>query len=285
MKKPFRFHRGELNGYYIQKLLLCHNEAVKDVIEELVYQCVFQWKLEGEVTATELPIRESDIIGVGKFAGIYRPIQYSENIGDSVRLTESHVVAGQERSERGLFVPEADGFGFVRTEQDDYPSDISTEATSTAKETLIPHGLTPIGYVPYNVNIFNPDGSIIPGAILSSPPGGGVPYTEYYGDKYLYLEEHFTDTQKVMSIEMFKKYIECLMRIRYNGVSIKEFLYITELLGEGYIYNITISQSAHYYVVNYSTNVFSSIDNKTGRLGTWLAVCTQKFKLFQLVQV
>ena len=285
MKKPFRFHRGELNGYYIQKLLLCHNEAVTDVNEELVYQADFQWKLEGEVGSNEMAIRESDIVGVGKFAGIYRPIQYSENIGNSVRLTESHLVNGQERSERGLFVPEADGFGFVRTEQDDYPTDITVESTPAAKSTLVPHGLTPLGYVPYGVNIFNPDGSIIPGAILSTPPVDGTPYTEYYGDNYLYLEEHFTDAQKIMSLDMFKKYIECLMRIRYNGVSTKEFLYITELLGEGYIHNITISQTAHYYVVNYSTDVFSSIDNKTGRLGTWLAVCAQKFKLFQLVQV
>jgi len=285
VKKPFRFHRAELEGgYYLKNLLHSWNESVVDVIDELIYQGTFQWKLESEITAGELPIREDDLIGIGKFAGIFRPFQYQQNSLGSVRFTQSNVVGGAERSERGLYNVDNEVFEFVRTAQDDYPTDISTEALESRKMTLVPAGTVPVGYVKFGTDLFRADGTIITESILSAPPTDGAPYTEYYGDKYLFLEEVFSVALFVMTIGMFKKYYECLMRIRYNGSSVKELLYITSLLGEGYIYDIEVVQVTYYYTLYYSLNEALEIDNKSGRFSTWELVILQEYKMFTLVE-
>jgi hypothetical protein len=284
MKKPFRFYRGEFNGAYVLAFLLCKNDAVKDIMDELVYQACFQWKLEDEITSGELPVRDEDIIGLGKFAGIFRPIQYiSSNIG-SIRLTTSTLVNGVERSERRLFNMTSQVFETVHGDADDYPTDIVNEATSNKRQTLVPTGQVPVGHVAYGTDLFYEDGTIIEANLLSTRPTDGTPYTPYYGDKFLFFEETFKNVSTNMTIDMYKKYFESLMRIRHNGASIKEFLYITDLLCEDYVTNIEITQTAYYYTVLYDLNGDSTIDNKTGRMATWESVCAQKFKLFTLVE-
>ena len=283
MKAPFRFFRGELNGFYLLNALTSRNAAVAEILNELVYQAKFAWKLESEITDGEMAIRDEDIIGLAKFAGVFKPIQYRQNTTGSITFTESKIVGGAQRSERGLFSMLKEKFEFIRTEKDDYETDISVEASSARRETMVPPGAVPVGYVPMGVNIFREDGSVITENILSAPPTDGTPYVDYYGPKYLFYQETFNGEAE-MPIELFKSFFECVMRLRYNGVSVKEFLNLTKLLCEDYVYDIEIVPQMHYSVVYYMLNLDSKIEGRTGKIAAWDIVVTQRFKNFVLIE-
>jgi hypothetical protein len=283
VKAPFRFYRGELNGFYLLKFLLSRNDSVDDIISELVYHAKMVWKLSGEEVAGELPAREDDVVGIAKMAGILRPYQYIENNIGSIRFTDSHIVGGAERSERGLFDVVNERFVFAHVDSDEYAEDIFVEATSSLKMSLVPDDQVPVGYVPYGVDIYDAAGVLIPGNILSSPPVDDTPYSEYYGEKFLHTEEIFT-SEAEMPIDMFKLYYECIMRIRSNGASIAELLNLTEIICADYVTGIEVVQTSYYYTLSYDINTASSIDNKSGRFATWLAVCEKRFKDFVITE-
>jgi hypothetical protein len=283
MKAPFRFFRGELNGYYIRNFLLSRNNAIDEILAELVYHALVSWNLPGSEGAGELPIRKEDLEGIAKFAGVVRPVQYYENTLGSIRLTSSEAVGGVQYSERGLFDMSTELFDFVRTDDGVYATDIAVEASPTKKMSLVPHGTVPLGYVAYGTDLFDSDGNIIPGNLLSSPPSGGVPYDPYYGPNFLTLENSFTSSSS-MSDEMFMLYYECVMRIRQNGASIAELLYLTDLLCSGYVYDLEVVPYTYYYQLYYSLNTGMDLDNKGGRLATWLRIIEKRFPDFTVVE-
>lgn len=281
MKLPFRFFRGELNGYFIRAFLLSRNEAVADIVAELAYQARMAWKLASEVSAEEDPIRDEDLVGIAKFAGVNRPIQYLENSLGAEKMTQSHIVNGKERSERGLFDMVAENFGFAHVDADEYATDIVTEATSSRRAGLVPEGQAPVGYVAYGTTVFNDDGSIIPGSILSAPPDDGTPYSEYYGDKFLFFEETF-HSNTAMSIDLFKEYFEHIMRLRRGWAGISELAYLAELLGGGYITELELTAIDYYYMLTYSLDDYADVLNKSGRLAAWQRVMEKRFPDFVL---
>jgi hypothetical protein len=276
LKKPFRFFRGELNGYYILALLLSKNDAANDILDELIYQATFRWKLPSEITGNEAPIREEDLLGIAKFAGVDRPVQYLKSTQGSERLTESHIVSGKERSERGLYDPISDSIVFLHVDSDDYVDDIVTQASANARMGLVPHGQAVVGYVAYGTTLFDSSGNIIPGALLASPPGGGTPYTEYYGTSFLFLEETF-NTDIDMDIAMFKAYFEHVQKMRLGTGAIAELLDMTMLLCSDYLVNLELVPSGYSYILYYSLAP-SSVDNKEGRIATWQRIISKRFK-------
>lgn len=283
-KVPFRFMRGELlNGFYIRNFLLCKNKAVQYLINELAYQALFQWKLEGEITAGEVAIRPDDLTNFAKFSGIFRPMQYRQHTLGSIRFSESKVVAGAERSERGLFNMSKEKMEYVRTDKDSYLTDISREASAQKRQTLVPDGMAPVGYVKLGTDLYMPDGTIIWANVLPTPPTDGSPYTEFYGENFLTFEETFNGLSE-MATETFMSYYQSLKRIEYNGPSIYEFLFLTKLFCDTYVYDIEIIANDHYYNVYYSLNLDSDVDNKPGRFSAWKLTVEQKFKLFVLIE-
>lgn len=283
-KVPFRFMRGELlNSFYIKNFLLCKNTAVQYLLDELAYQALFQWKLEEEISDGEVAVRPEDVVNLAKFSGIFRPIQYRQNTLGSIRMTESEIVGGVQRSERGLFNMSKEKMEFVRTERDNYTTDIVTESTTTRRQTLVPDGRTPVGYVALGTDLYAPDGTVLWANVLSAPPSDGTPYTTYYGENFLTFEETFNGMSE-MSDEMFMHYYALLKRISANGPSVHEFLYLTKLFCIDYVYDIEIVAKDNYYNVYYSLNLDSDIDNRSGRFSAWKLVTSQKFKLFALLE-
>lgn len=281
-KLPFRFFRGEFNGYYVKAFFLSRNVAVQDILDELTYHAAKRWKLESEVGAGELPIRFEEMLGLASFAGVIRPVQFVQNTLGSVRFSSSSIVGGKERSERGLFAMTNEHMEYVRTEEDTYPDDITTEATADRRSTLVPEGATPEGYVEAGVTVFNEDGTIIPGSITATPPA--VPaYGDYHGNKYLFFEEQFK-TEVEMDEETFKAYYECIMRMRRSGESIAELLNICEILCIDYVKDIEITQVGAYYELEYTLNTASTVENRGGRLAAWLAIISKRFKDFVTVE-
>lgn len=277
-KAPFRFFRGEFNGYYVRKYLMSRNAAVLDIVDELVYHGKKAWKLEDEVSNGELPIREAELIGIAMYAGVMRPVQYIDNTIGSLRFTTSNIVNGEERSERGLFDTVTETFKFVHTEQDEYADDITTEASTTQRSSFVPEGATPVGYIAEGTQVFDEEGNIIPGSILEDPPVG-VPYTVFYGEEYLWFEETFKNNA-AMEIGAFKAYFESIVRMRRNGPSIAGLLEVTEVLCEDYLIDLEVEYVGPHYILHYAINNGSLLVNKSGRLTAWLSFIEKRFKDF-----
>jgi hypothetical protein len=277
MKKPFRFFRGELNGFYIYHLVTCLNFTVQEIIDELVYHALFQWKLEDEITTGEIAMRSDDIFNIGKIAGLFQPRMYGRTSLGSTYFTPSHIVNGKERSERGLMDMENESYKFVREESDEYEDDIVNEAAPGFRMGLVPDGTEPVGYVPTGVQVYTDEGDIIWENILSDPPADGTPYTPFYGEKFLVHEEFF-NYETPLNIEVYKLLLECVMRIRHDGPSIQGLLDVTRILGEGYVYDLEIVPSGRYYTVYYRLSEDTIIQNRERRFAAWQHICKQKFK-------
>jgi len=281
MKQPFRYFRGEFNGYYLYKLVTCTNYAVGDILDELIYQILHQWKLEDEASSDEMFIRDEDIFNIAKIGGFYQTYAYGVSSYGSVYFTPSHIVDAQERSERGLFDMDTKQFCFIHTQFSDYDNDIINEASNTLRISLVPEGRSPVGYLPSGSDLYTEEGEIIWENLLSEPPNDGSPYTPFYGEEFLTHEEFFRK-ETFLTIKIFKLLFECLQQIRYNGPSMASFLEITSTLCEKYIYDIEVISFGRFFIVYYSIDNSLALSDKDQRFSAWQKICKQKFKLFML---
>jgi hypothetical protein len=279
VKQPFRYFRGELNGWYLYRLAACPNLAVQDILDELVYQILFQWKTEDEATAKEMPIRDEDVINIGKIAGLFQPRTFGKISLGSTYFTQSHIVNGKERSERGIMDMDNESYKFIREEQDEYPDDIVNETSERRRMGFVPSDTEPVGYVPDGAALYDKEGNILWENVLSEPPADGTPYITFYGERFLVHEEFF-DRESPLTVNIFKLLLECVQRIRFNGPTIKELLEITSILGEGYICDLYIEPRNRYYICYYRLNEDTEVLNRERRFAAWQHICKQKFKLF-----
>ena len=277
--KPFRFFRGELNGRYIQAALLSHNEAVADIIEEIVYQASVAFALESAIVAGQSPIRDEDLLGLAQFAGILRPIQYLINYLGSMALSGRHAVGGAQYSERGLFNMATEVFDYIRDDPSTYSTDIATQATPALRCSLIPHGQAPIGYCTVDTVLFDADGTYHPENLLSSAPTDGTHYEPYYGPQFLTLENDF-ENDAAMPIEMFMDFYKAIVRMRANGASVAALCDLTQALTQGYVCNIEIVPTDYYYTLKYDLNSGAPGGVNESALNAWLAVVAKRFKNF-----
>jgi hypothetical protein len=280
MKLPFRFFRGEFNGHYLYKALTCLNDVIKDVLDELAYHATVQWKTAAETSPGETPLRDEDLFNLGRIAGLYPDNLLGRTTLGSIGLTQSYIVAGKQRSERALMDMESGSHRFVRTEQDDYPDDIVTDASPDRRIGFIPAGTEPVGYVPMGTPIYDDEGGVLWENLLYEPPTDGTPYAPFYGEKYLVHEEWFVKDSP-LSPETFKELLECMLWVRRNGPSLGSFFTATRILTTGVVHNIEITpHSDRYYLVRYDIDPNSTIRDQDRLVASWLWVIRDKFKLF-----
>ena len=98
MKAFFRFLRGELNGYYIQRLNEVNNVFSESVKSFLTYFARMQFKTEADVEGNEVPINNYMIKGIGAISGAFPPYVMQESLASALRFTGSHIVNGKEYS-------------------------------------------------------------------------------------------------------------------------------------------------------------------------------------------
>jgi hypothetical protein len=282
MKRPFRYFRGEFNGKYLYDLVRLPNFNAQDVVDELVYQAAFQWKLEDEVEAHEMPIRGEDIFNIGKTAGLFQPRTFNKISLGSTYFTQSHIVNGKQRSERGLMDMDLESFRFLREEHDEYPDDIVNEASDRLRMGFVPEGAEPAGYVRADTPLYDGEGNVLWENVLPEPPADGSVYVPFYGEKFLVHEEFFS-RETPLSLDVFKLLLECVQRIRYNGPTIKSLFDVTQILGGGYIYDLKIDPQDRYYLCYYRLDENTLVLNRERRFGAWRHICGQKFKLFEFL--
>jgi hypothetical protein len=280
MKLPFRFFRGEFNGYWLYKALSCLNDAVKDILDELAYHATVQWKTAAEASAGETPLREEDLFNLGRIAGLYPDNLLGRTVLGSVEFTQSRIVNGRQRSERALMDMNAGAHRFVRTEDDDYPDDIDNDASPDRRIGFVPEGVEPVGYVPMGTAIYNEDGSVIWENLLYDPPDDGTPYVPFYGEKRLVHEEWFVKNSP-LSPETFKELLECMLWVRRNGPSLESFFRAARILVGGVVRDIEITPHPdRYYLVRYSIDPDSTKQDQDRLVASWLWTIRDKFKLF-----
>lgn len=290
MKAFFRYHRGEFNGFYLRGLQLVGNSCIDEIKDELSYWNLVQFALADEVSSGALPIRSADLKSIAKIGGLENVLAAAEYLAGWFLLSESNIVSGVEYSERALFDVSENALTYVRTTTDEYTDDISTLATTELRMGLIPTGAAIIGYVWEGESVMNEDGTIDSDKLHAAPPSDNRAYTPYYGNQYLSLAEKNTVSVPITDA-MFKAIFECLQRIKYNGVSIKEFFYLTNLLVPDYVTDIDITQKSitlsdmslfHYYHISYALNTESYTFESATMLAIWAFIISLKFKMYYL---
>lgn len=277
-KALFRFLRGELNGYYITNLHNSLNEYSKDIRKFFVDFQNQQFET-GKLT-------DETLYNLGKFASVFLPRRSVAVSRTALYMTDSYIVDGVEYSERGLYNTQTESFEFEHTDPSIETPDINTLATSTKRSSLVGDEEV-IGYISsQETDVLDDEGKVRPEKVLSSPPEG-VAYSEYYGDKFLYLSEGDTVYENIapnLFIELFK----ALQWIRYNGSSISSLVRIINVLcpyGLVKIDHMEVSDDSKAIQVYYVYDTDSPTTDKESRFALLEYLVNLKFKRVILVEV
>lgn len=276
-KAFFRFLRGELNGFYINSLhnsLNVYSEDIKRFFIEFNSQQFELGKISNET-----------LYNLGKFASVFlprRPVAYSRT---SVYMTDSHIVDNTEFSERGLFNTQNESFEFEHTDSSIETPDINTLATDTKRSSLVGDEQAE-GYIASSeTDVLDDEGKARPSKIMSEPPENEA-YSEFYGNKFLFLAEGDTVYESIppaLFIELFK----ALQWIRYNGVSIASLVRIIEVLcpnGLVTISSVSVSSDGRAIQVHYIYDISSTTTDKESRFALLEYLVDLKFKQVVLVE-
>lgn len=285
MKAFFRFLRGELNGFYLQKLNEVSNLFSNNIKTFLFYFANMQFIIKEEAKDNEVPINNEMIKGIGVSAGVFPPYVMQESLSSALHFTGSHIVNNKEYSERGLYNIEGRAFNFIRTDEQEYTSDINTQATSENRSSLVEADREPIGYFPEGEIIIAEDGSIDYSKLMSKPRPNHAD-APFYGDIFLYLSEIYptlgiTDTQVMLYI------IKAMQWVRYNGMNIASLTEFAEIICPNFLYIIDIDWSTLYAhgVVEYGIDENYDTKDKLLRENIFKTLVQKKFSQLAFSQV
>ena len=285
MKAFFRFLRGELNGFYVQKLNAVSNLFSDSIKAFLSHFANMQFVTEAEAKDGEVPIDNAMIKGIGVIAGAFPPYVMQESLSDALRFTGSHIVNGKEYSERGLYNVEGRAFNFIRTDEQEYTSDINTQATSAERSSLVEADREPIGYFPEGETVIRDDGSIDYSKLMSSPRPNHAD-APFYGDIFLYLSETYpvlgiTDMQVMLYV------IKAMQWVRYNGMNIASLTEFAKIICPDFLFIIDIDWTTLYAhgVVEYGIDEEYETSDKLFRENIFKALAQKKFSQLAFSQV
>lgn len=283
----FRFLRGELNGFYINNLNETLNSACASIRSYFADFHDMQFKRDDEVTEKETPISAEALSGLATFAGIFAPFVYQDALNDSIHFTQSHVVNDVERSERGLYKRAQQAFEFVRTEYDNYPNDINTEASDEKKSTFVEENRQPVGWFPEGEKIFKADGSLDLSKLIPAPRAGHAD-APYWGDKFMYFAEEYP-VKAVTSNRVLVSLVRAMQWVRHNGVSITSLAEFARILCPDFLFITNIDWDEHYAyaVVSYGIDENFEAEDKLMREQLFTLLINSKIPqmIFEKVQI
>ena len=280
MKAFFRFIRGELNGFYLRHLHNLNNDfkTANETKSFLSYFKNMQFKTFDEVTGNEEPINTTMLQQIGVIAGVFTPYVLQESLSGVIRFTESHIIKDKEYSERGLYNIEEEKFNFIRTDENEYSTDINTAATSADRSSLVEEGRMPVGYFPEGVYVIDDDGNLDYSKLLSSPRPNHAD-APFYGDNFLFLAENYPVLGATDNITMLKV-IEAEQWVRYNGVSIHSLTEFAKILCEGFLFIVSINWDSLYAhgIINYGLDIEYEAPQKLLKQNLFKFLVQKKFE-------
>ena len=271
----FRFLRGEINGFYLTRFHNAVNVFTKDVRDFFISFRTMQFNNE----------MDSDtLFGIGKFASVFLPRYTTEEQAYAVTFSESHVVDGNEYSERGLYNTDEERFEFKHTTQEEGLPDINTLATPSLRSSLVGDEQVQ-GYIPSSATeVLDENGNVRMSKILPSPPSREA-YSEFYGNEFLFISEGASIQYKSLNPKLYIDIYKTLQWIRYNGVSLESLLHITEVLcPDGFvkIKNIELMGDNLHFQITYEADENSAVTNKAQRLFLLEYLIRLKFKQYSI---
>ena len=274
-KAFFRFLRGELNGFYLKSIYNTLNESTKNTKAFLMDFNNMQFK-EGMVDVTTL-------LNIGKFAGVFPLNLVQTESLTSLKMSDSKEVDGFEYSERGLYNTIQEVFNYYHLTQES--DDINTLATEEERSSLVGEEEV-IGYIAEDeIDILDDQGKVRPEKILYEVPEGKA-YSEFYGNKFLFLsegEEVYSKTSNEIFLDLYK----ALQYIRYNGISLKSFVSLVTLIcphGLIKIENIEVAVDKTHFNAYYNYNAEVNVTYKAQRKALLEVLVAEKFKQVVLVE-
>lgn len=285
MKAFFRFLRGELNGFYLQKIHEVNNVFSGTIKSFLTNFASMQFKTDDELEEGETAISSDMIKGIGITAGVFPPYVMQESLSSSLRFTGSHKVNGKEYSERGLYNLEGQAFNFYRTDEQQYDTDINTLATSEERSSVVENGRNPIGYFPEGEQIVRDDGSLDYSKLMPSPRPNRAD-SPFYGNEFLYL----SDTYPVLAITDIKVMlyvIEAMQWVRYNGMNVASLAQFAKIVCPNFLFILDIDWSTLYAhgVVIYGIDEEYEAENKLLKENLFKSLIQKKFSQLTFSQV
>ena len=277
-KALFRFLRGELNGFYITNLHNTLNVYSEDIKRFLIDFQNQQFEL-GRIS-------DKTLYNLGRFASIFLPLRPTAESRSSVYMTDSHVVEGEEFSERGLFNTGREVFNFEHTDPSITSPDINTLATDRERSSLVGDEAVQ-GYISQNeTDVLDNDGKVVPEKVLPEPPED-VAYSDFFGNQFLFLAEGERTYEKIPP-QLFIEFFKALQWIRYNGDSISSLVRIFELVcpeGLVKISSLEVSSDGNAIYLYYIYDSLSSVTDKESRLALLEYIINLKFKQILLVEI
>lgn len=285
MKAFFRFLRGELNGAYLQKLNQVNNDFSEDIKDFLAYFRKMQFKTADEVTEGELPINTDMMKGIGVIAGTFPPYIMQESLRSALRFTGSHVVNNREYSERGLYNMEGQAFRFVRTDQQEYDTDINVLSNSEDRSSLVNDGRTPVGYFPEGENIIKDDGSLDYTKLLPAPRPNHAD-APFYGDNFLYLSESYP-VLAITDMRVMLYVIEAMQWVRYNGMNIASMATFANIICPDFLFIMGIDWTEFYAhgVIEYGIDEDYEVEDKLLKVNLFKFLSERKFSQLTFSEV
>lgn len=283
-KQFFRFLRGEINGFYLTKI----NDVVNSITEEdkafITNFSKMVMKRSDECSDGEVPVDMATLEGIGITAGLFPPKLPLGSYSGSLKMTESHKVNNTEYSERGLFNVARDGFDFVRTSSQTYTDDINTLATNEKKSSLVDSGAQVQGYLAEGVKNINDDGTIDTSKVLSNPPANNA-YSEFYGNKFLYLSEGVSVNSDIMR-PVYLDLLKSMQWIRYNGQSISSLCKVIDIMCSNFVFITGISWNEGVYgILNYGIDEDYVTEHKLLKVEAMKLLIKMKFPQFVFNEV
>lgn len=272
-KALFRWLRGELNGYYLNAINNSWNEYTSFIRDFFAERQKEQFNLE--------TLADKDLVGLGKFAGIFLPRITVTESRTSLRMTESHISNNEEVSESGLYNTDTEVFDFsLREEQ----GDINNYATPSLRSSIVGTEEEE-GYISSTEDdVLDNEGNVKPSAIESTPPASPTAYGEFYGNQFLFLSEAeitFEKVEKSLYVELFK----VMQYIRYNGISLQSFCKLVSVVTPNGLVKVNnVQTSARRIYVTYTFDEEAEVNLKQQRLSLLFYVVKIKFPQVTLIE-
>ena len=198
-------------------------------------------------------------------------------------MSDSKEVDGFESSERGLYNTIQEVFNYYHLTQES--DDINTLATEEERSSLVGEEEV-IGYIAEDeTDVLDNQGKVRPEKILHKVPEGKA-YSEFYGNKFLFLsegEEVYSKTSNEIFLDLYK----ALQYIRYNGISLKSFVQLVTLIcpqGLVKIDHIEVAVDKTHFNAYYNYNAEVNIMYKAQRKALLEVLVAEKFKQVVLVE-
>lgn len=276
-KEIFRCLRGELNGFYINNIQTAWNSKIKDIKDFFTYFNKAQFYNN--------TLSDSDLRGLGIFAGIFLPRIAQEEATTSLKMTESFEENDYEFSERGLYNTEDEAFDFKNLNPDITEPDINTLATPQLRSSLV--GNEDIqGYISSDSNnvtdVINSQGLVRPEKILNAPPSD-IAYSEFYGNQFLFLSENQI-TYSDISYTLYSSLFKILQKIKFSGATLDTLSQTIQVLCPELvkITSIDLTQDKSHFIINYVYDEDVNLPYKNQRVSLLNYILRIKFPLFAL---